>query len=70
VRKSPPSTTFALGSPRLTPLSKALRSFTYCFGFGLWNQKVGEFISFQSCQSITGSFGIDGLLDQKVPLLP
>ena len=52
------------------PRLKTLRSETYCFGLGLRNQKLGEFISFQSCQSITGVFGIVGLLDQKLPLLP
>ena len=55
----------------LMPAGRPSGDFTYCFGLGFWNQKLGEFISFQSCQSRTGSFsGKLGLAAQKVPLLP
>jgi hypothetical protein len=52
------------------PRWKTLSRETYCFALGLLNQKLGEFASFQSCHQVTGSLGMLGLLDQKVPLLP
>src|SRR4051812_14388838 len=70
VRKSPASTIFAAGSPALMPLWKTFSNPTYCFGLGFEYQKLGELTSFQSCQSTTGSLGILGFCDQKVPLLP
>jgi hypothetical protein len=57
VRNRPPRTTFAFRSPLLTPLLKTCRVHVLLWTRGS-NQKLGEFISFQSCQYITGIFRV------------
>ena len=60
----------AVGSPALDPAAEHPEQADVLLRVRLRYQKLGELTSFQSCQSMIGSFGMVGFSDQKVPLAP